>query len=226
MAVDRTDHIPAVGFETTAHVVSVPSLDVTINADAVVVVDRDKLVEPPDACKRADFVADAFHHAAIAKEAVGAVVDDLKAVAVEFRRKHLFGKRHADGVGDALTERTGRGFHPRRNADFRVPRRFAAELAEILDVFDRNVIARQMQHRVLQHGAVTVGENEAVACRPLGISRIVTQVSREQRHGDVGHAHGHAGVAGLGAFDRVHGKGADSGGHRLGGDCFGHFYIG
>ena len=226
MAVNRTDHIPAVCFKAAAYVVAVPPLDVAVNTDAVVVVYCNELVESPDAGKRTDFVADAFHHAAVAKEAIGAVVDDFKSVAVEFRGEHLFGKRHADGVGNALTERTGRGFHPRRNADFGVARRFAPELAEILDIFDGNVIARQMQHRVLQHGAVAVGKNEAVACRPLGISRIVAQMSREQRHGDVGHAHGHAGVAGLGAFNRVHGKSADSGGHRLGGDCFGHFYVG
>ena len=88
-------------------------------------------------------MADAFHHAAVAKEAISAVVDDFKSAAVEFRGEHLFGKRHADGVGNALTKRTGRGFHPRRNADFGVARRLAAELAEILDVFDGNVIARQ-----------------------------------------------------------------------------------
>ena len=168
-------------------------------------------------------MADAFHHAAVAQEAVGAVVDDVKAFAVEFGREHLFGKRHADGIGDALPERTGGGLHARGHAHFGMTGRLAAELTEVLDVFHRNVVARQVQHRVLQHGAVTVRENEAVAGGPQGVGRVVTQMTREKRHGDIGHAHGHAGVAGLGAFDRIHGKGADGGGHRLGGDFVGHF---
>ena len=66
MAVDRADHVPAVGFEAAARVVAEPALDVTVDRNAVVVVDGDELVELPDAGERADFVADALHHAAVA----------------------------------------------------------------------------------------------------------------------------------------------------------------
>jgi hypothetical protein len=76
VAVDRADHVPAVGREAAGHVVDVPGLHLAVDRDAVVVVQRDQLVQLPGAGQRAGLVADAFHQAAVAQEHVGAVVDD------------------------------------------------------------------------------------------------------------------------------------------------------
>jgi hypothetical protein len=91
------------------------------------------------------------------------------------------------------------------------------QLAEVLQLFDREIVAGQVQQRVDQHRAVAVGQHEAVAVRPLRIARVVLQVPAPQRHGDVCHAHRRTGVAGIGLLDGVHGKHADGIGHQLGG---------
>ena len=151
VSVNGTDDIPAVGFKTLAGIVCKPPFDVAVNADAVVVVQSNKLVEPPDAGQRADFVANALHHAAVAQKDVSAVVNDVEAIAIEFGGKHLFGKRHAHGIGNALPQRARGRLHPRRDAHLGMSGRLAAQLTEVFDVVHRQVVARQMQHGVLQH---------------------------------------------------------------------------
>lgn len=195
-----------------------PAADVAVDRNAVVVVDRDQLIEVPDTGKRADFVADAFHEAAVAQEHIRAVVDDREALAVEFRAEELFGERHADAVRDALAERPRRRFNARSHMHLGMARGFAAELTEGLEVVHREVIARQMQKRVLQHRAVAVRKNEAVAAEPLRISGIEAQMARPERRGDICHAHRHAGVAGLGFLNSIHGERADRVRHHLGRD--------
>ena len=86
------------------------------------------------------------------------------------------------------------------------------QLAELLQVVDRQIVAGQVQQGVDQHRAVAVGEHEAVAVGPLGVGRVVAQVVVPQHLGDLGHAHGRARVAGVGLLHGVHGQGADRAG--------------
>ena len=83
-------------------------------------------------------------------------------------------------------------------------------------------IAGQMQQRVEQHRAVAGRQHEAVAVGPVRIGRVELQELREQHGGDVGHAHRHAGMAGLGLLDGIHGERADGVGHAV----MGHARIG
>ena len=76
-------------------------------------------------------------------------------------------------------------------------------------------IAGQVQQRVEQHRAVPGRQHEAVAVRPVGRGGIELQELREQHGRHVGHAHRHAGMAGLGLLDRVHGQRPDGVGHVL-----------
>ena len=157
-------------------------------------------------------MADALHQAAVAQEGVGVVVHDLVAVAVEFAGQQLLGQRHADRVGDALAERAGGGLDAGGVAVFGVAGGLAVELAEALQLGDRQVVAGQVQQRVDQHRAMAVGEHEAVAVGPLGVGRVVAQVMTPQHLGDLGHAHRRARVAGVGLLHRVHRQGADCAG--------------
>ena len=131
VAVDVGDHVPAVGLEAPGRVVDEPGRDRAVDRDAVVVVERDQLVQLPGAGERAGLVADAFHQAAVADEDVGVVVDDRVAVAVELGGEQLFGQRHADRVGQALAERAGGGLDAGRDVDFGMARRLAVQLAEV-----------------------------------------------------------------------------------------------
>jgi hypothetical protein len=81
------------------------------------------------------FVADAFHQAAVAQEDVGVVVHHVMAFAVEFGGQQLFGQRHAHGIGNALAQRAGGGFHAGGHAHFGVAGGFAVQLAEVLQLF-------------------------------------------------------------------------------------------
>jgi len=207
--VDILDHVPAVGAETGRRIVGEPALDVAVDGNAVVVIEDDQLAELPGSGKGACFVADAFHQAAVANERVGVVVDDGETVAVEFGGQQLFGERQADGVGQALAERSGTGFDARGIADFRVARGHAVQLPETLELLDRQGIAGEMQQAVQQHRAVAVGEHEAVAVRPVRIDWVVFQVPGPQGHGDLGHAQGHAGMSGTGRLHGIHGQSPD-----------------
>ena len=204
MPVDAAHHMPAAGLEAAGNVLAEPAFDMTVDRDAVVVPEGSQLAQAPGAGQRAGLVADAFHQAAVAQEGPGAVVDDRMAWAVEFGGEQLFRQRHADRVGDALPQRAGGGLDARRVAQFRVARRAAVQLAEGLQVVDRQVVAAQVQQPVEQHRAVAVGEHEAVAVSPAGRGRVVLQVMAPERLGNVGHAHRHAGMAGAGLLDGVH----------------------
>ena len=138
MTVHRTDHVPAIGFETTTRIVAHPALDITVNRNAVVVVDGDELVEPPHTSQGAALVADALHHAAVAQEHIGTVVDHGEAFTVKLGGEHLFGQRHTDAIGDALTERPGRRFHVRRHTNLRMSRGFATHLTEVFDALHQS----------------------------------------------------------------------------------------
>ena len=78
-----TDHVPAIGFKTFGCVVDEPRSHLAVDADAVVVVQRNQFVQLPRASQSAGLVADAFHQAAIAEENIGVVVYHCMAGAVE-----------------------------------------------------------------------------------------------------------------------------------------------
>ena len=63
------------------------------------------------------FLADAFHQIAVRGEHVGVMIDD---VAAEFGSHTAFRECHADGGGDALTERPRGGLDSRRHEIFRM----------------------------------------------------------------------------------------------------------
>ena len=185
----------------------------TVDRDAVVVEEHDELsqLEVPGKCDR--LLADAFHQIAVGGEHVGRMIDD---VAAEQRGEMALGDRHADGIGEALAERPGRGLDAGRVAVFGVPRCERTELAEALDFADRHLlVAEKMKHGIEQHRAVAGGEHEAVAIGPWRIGWIEFQEAREQDRGDVGRAHRQARMAGLRLLDRVHGERANGVGHAV-----------
>ena len=72
----------------------------------------------------------AFHHAAVAHENIGAMIDDG---AVFFGQQFLR-EGHAHCIANTLAKRARRGLDARRDANLRMPWRFAVKLAEILDL--------------------------------------------------------------------------------------------
>jgi hypothetical protein len=177
MPIHRSNDMPTVSLKAFGRVVGEPAFHMAVDGNAVVVVQRDQPGQAQRAGQRADFVADAFHQATVAHEGVGEVIDDavLHAVflAVELLRQQLFSQCHAHRVGQTLAQRTGGGFHTGRHAHFGVAGSFAVQLAEILELSHRQVIAGQVQQRIEQHGAVAVAQYKAVAVGPVRVGRVV-----------------------------------------------------
>ncbi|CAI1197903.1 Uncharacterised protein [Serratia quinivorans] len=209
VAVNVTHHVPAVGFKALGGVVGEPAFHVTVDGDAVVIVERGQFAELEGTGQRTDFVGDAFHHTAVAHKGVGVVVDDVMTRAVELRAQGTFGNGETDGVGDALTQRAGGGFHAWGVAVFRVARGFGVQLAEVFQLAHRQVVAGEVQQAVNQHGAMAVGEDEAVTVSPVRVGRVVVQVVTPEDFGDVRHAHRCTRVAGICFLYGVHAECAD-----------------
>jgi hypothetical protein len=72
------------------------------------------------------------------------MVDDAEAGAIELSAEQPLGERHAHRVSQALPERAGGGLDPERRVVLRVSRGLAAQLAEALQVLDRDWIAGQI----------------------------------------------------------------------------------
>ncbi|CAI1167777.1 Uncharacterised protein [Serratia liquefaciens] len=209
VAVHVTHHVPAVGFKALGGVVGEPAFHVTVDGDAVVIVERGQFAELEGTGQGTDFVRDAFHHAAVAHKGVGVVVDHVMARAVELRGQGAFGNGEADGVGDALAQWAGGGFHAWGVAVFRVARGFGVQLAEVFQLAHRQVVAGEVQQAVNQHGAMAVREDEAVTVSPVRVGRVVVQVVTPQDFGDVRHAHRCTRVAGICFLYGVHAECAD-----------------
>ena len=152
------------------------------------------------------FLADPFHQTAVSGNHIGIVIDDI----LETRGLQPFGKRHANGHGETLPERTGGGFNAAGVAEFGMTCSLRAKLAEIFDLIQRHIlVAGEIEQGVEQHRAMTGGQDKAVPVGPIGFRRIEFEKFGEEDGGDIGHPHRHAGMAGVGGLDGVHGQGAD-----------------
>ena len=168
--------VPAVGVEPRAHVLGEGDVGAALDGDVVVVVEDDELAETQVPGQRGGLRGHALHHAAVALHHVGEMVDDRVTGAIEASRQSRLGDGHADGVGEALAQRPGRGLHARRQAVLRMAGRAAAPLAEGLDLVERQVEAAEMQERVQKHAAVAGREDEAVTVRPRRVGRVHLQM--------------------------------------------------
>ena len=216
VAIDGRNHVPTIGVETLGCVIGEPAFHVAVNRDAVVIVKRNQFGQAQRAGQRAGLVADAFHQATVAQENIGEVVHDGVAGLVEFSGQQFLSQRHADRVGNALPERAGGGFHTWGHAHFRVTCGLAVQLAKVLQLAHRQVIAGKVQQRVNEHRTVAIGEHKTVAVGPVRVGRIVAEVAVPQHFGNVGHAHRRARVARFGFFNGVNRQHANGIGHLFG----------
>ena len=88
-------------------------------------------------------------------------------------------------------------------------RKYGNTLAEVLEFLNRQVISRKVKQAVNQHRAMSGRKNKAVTIRPLRVFRVVLEILGPEYGGDIGHAHRHAGVAGIGLLDGIHAEGTD-----------------
>ncbi len=145
MSIHIPEHLPTVGFKALGCVVGEPAFHLSINGDAVVVVDGDEFSKLPGSGKRGSLMADAFHQASITKEGVRVVVYYRKAFFVELGGKHFLCQGHTYGIGKALPERSGGSLHAGSKFIFGVAGGSAVKLSELFQVFNAQVIPAQVQ---------------------------------------------------------------------------------
>ena len=90
-----------------------------------------------------------------------------------------------------------------------MPRRAAAELAELPDLVHAERVAGQMQQPIQQHRSVAVGQDETVAIPPARIGGIVLKEVVPEHLGNVCHAHRGARMSGIGLLHGIHRQGPD-----------------
>ena len=173
----NANRVPVHGLEAGDLVGRIRQGDGTVDGDVVIVPEQYQLAQLEVAGERDGFVADALHQAAVTAQYIGVVVLQ---VAAELLFQLALGDRHANGIGNALAERTGGGFDARGMTEFRMAGGLGAELAELLDVLDGHVlVARQIEQRVEQHRAMPGRQDETIAVCPERRLRIEFQVTGE-----------------------------------------------
>ena len=201
--------VPAVGIEALDDVLGEGHRRRPVELDVVVVVEDDELAESEVPGEARRLGGDAFLEIAVGGDDVGPVVDDGAFGPVELGHQPPLGDRHADRVGEALAERTGRRLDTGRQPVFGMTRRLAAPLAEVLDLVERQVVAGQVQQRVQEHARVPGTEDEPVAVRPVGLGRGVAQEPGPQHVRHRRRAHRGARVPGVRLLDGVDGERPD-----------------
>src|SRR5438477_11615896 len=207
--VREVQDLPAIRLETLRRIVSEREVGRAVDRYAVVVVEADELPEPEVSGEGRGLVRQPFHHVAVAAYEVGVMVDDLVPWLVEYRREVCLGERHPHRVADALAEGTRRRLYPWSVAVFGVTGSTTSPLTKLLEVFEAEVIAAQIQTRVQQHRRVTAREDEAIAIRPIWVGGIMTHVLRVEPVAERRERHRRPRVTRLRLLHGVHRQRAD-----------------
>ncbi len=173
------ERVPAVGLEALRDVLpGEREAGRAVDRDLVVVVEEDAAAEGEVPGERGGLRGDALHQVAVGADGEDVVVADLGAEALA---QELLGHRHPDCVAEALAERAGGRLDAGRVAVLRVAGRLGAELPELLDLVEADVVAGEVQACVEQHRRVAGREHEPVAVGPGRIGRVVLHHARVEQ---------------------------------------------
>jgi hypothetical protein len=132
------------------------------------------------------FGGDPLLEAAVTSESKNVLVKESMLRSVVFGGCHLSRKRIANSIGDSLAERTGRGLNTVSFIEFRVPWCLTVELAEVLHLIERKIVAGKVKPTIKEHRSMARGEYEAVAIEPFGGFRIVAKRVPVENGPDIG----------------------------------------
>mmetsp|Transcript_1214 Transcript_1214/g.3700 ORF Transcript_1214/g.3700 Transcript_1214/m.3700 type:complete len:318 (+) Transcript_1214:1403-2356(+) len=181
VAVLDRQHLPAICFIALAYILSERKLCVTVDGDAIVVVECNELPQAEMSSVCARFVGNALLHASISHDAVRVVIHKWHSwLVVDSCIVRLSGSE-AHSVGNAHAKRAGRHLYAGSLEIFRVPRCFGTPLTELLDVVHRHaLIPGEVKQGVLQHATMARRQHEAVAVHPVGILRVEVHLFGKQ----------------------------------------------
>jgi hypothetical protein len=175
----------------------------------VVVIDDYELAQPEGAGEGGRLRAHALHEVPVRRDDVHLVVDDLVSDPVVALPEKALCHRHPDGVRDSLAERPGGGLDAGRQEVLGMPRRERFPLAKPLQLLERQVVAGEVQRRVLEDAGMPCREDEAVAVFPVGVRGIRPQELPVDDVGDRRERHRRPRMTRTRLLHRVHGERAN-----------------
>lgn len=131
------------------------------------------------------------------------MVDHLVSGTVEPRPEMGLRNGRPDRVRDTLAERPSRRLNADGHVAFRMARRSTTPLTKRFDVVQRQVVARQVEERIQEHGAVPGREHEAITVWPARIQRVVSETPGPQDIGHPGCPHRKSGMTRVGVLHGV-----------------------
>ncbi len=194
--------VPAIGDEARGDVLGERESRVPLDRDLVVVVDPAEVRELEMPGQRGGFAGDAFHHVAVAAERVDVVVEELVPRLVEVGGLPEARDRHPDRSRDAGAQRASSRLDPRGPPVLGMSRALRVELAEPLQVVERDrelaeglvggidcLDGAQVEEGVEERRGVTHRVHVAVPVRPDRVVRIEAQEPLPERVGHGRHRH-------------------------------------
>ena len=201
-------NVKPVSFEARGCVFALGRRRRRVERDCVRIVNQNQIIETKMSRERAGFRGDPFLQTAVAREANAVLIENAMLARIESCRRHFHRHRDADGIPDALPERTGRALDARRFEKLRMARRLAVKLTEAFDLFHRQVVTAHVQPRVEKHAAVAGRENKVVAPDPARFIWIMLQGMAIKNGAHLGAAQRQTEMPGFRSLDRVHGQAA------------------
>ena len=203
-------HVPALRLEPLRPVLGERDRRRAVDRDVVVVVEVDELAEPERAGDRRRLVRDAFHQVAVGRRCSRRGGRRSRRTAGCSARRGT-ARRSPKPTPFAKPWPSGPGRHldARRVMHLRMARRLRLPLPEALQLLEREVVAGEVQRRVLEDARVAGAEDEAVAVGPLRVRRVVVHHLRVEEVRERRERHRRARMAGVRLLHRVHRERAD-----------------
>src|SRR5438309_8909391 len=168
--------VPTIGEEPPGDVLAEGECCVALDRDVIAVVDPAQVAEPQMTGERRRLAAHSLHHAAITAQREDVVIEQRKTWFVEIPRQPIRCDRHADAGRNPLAQRSRRRLDTRGQVILRMAWTFAAELAEMSQIVERDgrraeplVIfvdrfdPSQMKHRIEEGRGMPRGQHETIA---------------------------------------------------------------
>src|SRR5215469_923181 len=214
--------IPSIRDETCLNVFGKGDARVALDRDVIVVVNPTQIVETEMSRQRCSLRRYTFHQAPVTTDGINVVVEDVETRPIVAVSKPLLSDRHANARCRTLSERSSCGLNARYPVVFRMPGRFAIELAEAANVVESDrrlpqgfvvrihgLNASEMERRPEQHGGMAVRKHETIAIGPDRVLRIEFQDTIPYRIDERRQRHGRSGVPGVGLLHGIDGERAN-----------------
>ena len=198
--------VPAERTEELLRVLALSELRHRVKRHVIGVVNENEVVQSVVPRESGRLARDAFLKATVTGEHDDVVVDNPVLGGIVFGGRHFAAEGEADSVRHTLAERAGGAFDADGLKGLRMTRSLAAQRAEVRDLLHWQIIAREMQPSVEEHGAMACREHKAVTVQPLRVGWIALQKMAEECRAHLRRAEWQAEVAGRAFVDRVHGK--------------------